>query len=71
MAKSLTSQHVVLHGEVIEIIEGEGKKTIKINLTPCTIDLPLSKLDEPHLGELVTVEAILNIKSVEPAAFVD
>lgn len=67
----LSSQHLVFHGEVIEIVELRGKKMMKINLLPSTIDLPLSMSDEPHLGDPVTVEATLNITGLEPAIFVD
>ena len=71
MPQPLFSQQLVFQGEVIEIVERGGKKMMKVNLLPCTIDLPLSMPDEPHLGDPLHVDATVMITGVEPVIFID
>jgi hypothetical protein len=71
MPKPLSSQHVTFHGEVIEIVERGETRMMKLNLWPCTIDLPMRMPDEPHLGDPITVDALMMITNVEPAVPVD
>lgn len=70
MPQPLSSQQLMFQGEVIEIIDGGGTKMMKINLQPCTIDLPMSMWEE-LLGDPVTMEARVMITRVEPAVFID
>jgi len=71
MPQPLSWHHVTFHGEVIEVVERGETKMMKLNLWPCTIDLPMSVSNEPHLGDPITVEADVMITGVEPAVFID
>ena len=71
MPQPLFSQQLVFQGEVIEIVESGGKKMMKVNLLPCTIDLPMNMSDEPHLGDPLHIEATVMITGFEPAVFID
>lgn len=71
MPETVSSQHVTFRGEVIEIVERRGRKMMKLTLWPSTIDLPIDAGNEPHLGDPITVEALMTITGVEPAVFID
>jgi len=71
MQQPLSSQHVTFHGEVIEIVERGETKMMKLNLWPWTIDIPMCELNEPHLGDPITVDAFMTITNVEPAVSIE
>ena len=65
MASLKGNQQVLFQGNVIEIVEQQGKKMIKVNLLPCSIDIPLRTDDEPHLGDMISFEATITVRNVE------
>ena len=71
MTSSNHTLKVVFQGKIIEIVEQEGEKTIKVNLSPCAIDIPLGNGNESHLGDVISVETSLKIRNVERAVPMD
>ncbi len=54
-----------LKGEVIELFEEAGVSSIKIKFDELLFEIKTIERIEFHLGDRVSIEAILNIKTLE------
>lgn len=69
MAK--TKSHVLtdrlrLSGEVIETYATEGRAVAKILLKTCSIEIPLMRQADIHLGDCVEIDVEIRVNSVVP-----
>ncbi len=53
-------------GEVVELLERNGKNIARISIDPCILELSASALQDIHLGDQVYLEVHVTVNSVEP-----
>ena len=56
---------VALAGEVVEVLEKEGKQFGKILFKTCHIYVPMDAICDAHLGDTVAIEADITVHKVE------
>jgi hypothetical protein len=63
-----TSQPLRLEGEVVEILEGEGRRLARVRIEPrLMLDLAASGIRELHLGDRLMIDGSLEISAVVQA----
>jgi hypothetical protein len=60
------SQKVLLRGEVIEVSEHAGRRTLTVALEPHSLVASTGVPEDTHLGDHVRVEAEIRIVTVAP-----
>ena len=55
-----------LTGEVVEIFERDGEQIATILFRSIQLEVPMQTLDAAHLGDIVSVDALISIKNIEP-----
>jgi len=69
MAKSkapVPTNRLRLRGEVIETYASDRHAVAKILLKTCSIEIPLMRNTDLHLGDCVEIDAEIRLKSVVP-----
>ena len=62
------SQPLKLEGEVVEILEQEGRRLARVRIEPrLMLDLAASGIRELHLGDRLTIDGSLEISAVVQA----
>jgi hypothetical protein len=61
------SEKLHLAGVIVETIERDGRRLAKIRLKQCTIEVDAEVLMESHLGDTITIEADILVRTVKPA----
>ena len=65
---SEASQPLRLEGEVVEILEGEGRRLARVRIEPrLMLDLAANGIRELHLGDRLTIDGSLEISAVVQA----
>jgi hypothetical protein len=67
MIHKIEVQHIVLHGNVIEIFNDNEKPCLKILLKPDCIQTNIENIEEFHLGDDVDVYCDIKINEIKPA----
>ncbi len=58
-------EKISLNGEVIELFEEGGVKTIKIKFKEFICEIKSTQIEELHLGDKVIVDSLLNLNSLK------
>jgi len=69
MSDSISKYQAILHGEIIETFENQGKQFAKISIAPTFLDIPIGTLNEAHLGEKLKLEVNFLIEDIENDPF--
>lgn len=57
-------KNVNVAGEIVEIFDSEGQKTIKIHVDPHFLDVALQNKDDIYLGDKVSLDVEITVKKV-------